>query len=128
MRGSGFTIEVPEGWSVTRPHGAVAARRGGSLVSVTRFPLLRPYDAGKFAAAAKELDGLAGRLAKRAGATVSKRETVTVAGRKVRAYEYGGRRIGFVLVGRREYQLFCVHAADACDLLFRTFTLSGPQT
>ena len=52
---------------------------------------------------------------------------MTVANRKVRAYRYGDKRIGFVLVGKREYQLFCRHAATACDLLFSSFTLAGPQ-
>ena len=106
----------------------MVARQGTGLVSVTAFPLVKAYDVGKFDAAAKELDGLAARLAEQAGTTVSKSETVTVAGRRIRAYDYGGRRIGFVLVGKREYQLFCVRAPAACDLLFRSFTLSGPQT
>ncbi|HEY3541521.1 MAG TPA: hypothetical protein VGK79_03180 [Gaiellaceae bacterium] len=128
VRGSGFTIEVLQGSIVTHPRGAVAVRSGADLVSVTTFPLVKAYDVGKFDAAAKELDGLAARLAKQAGTTVAKRETVTVAGRRIRAYEYGGRRIGFVLVGKREYQLFCRRAGDACDLLFSSFTLSGPQT
>jgi hypothetical protein len=103
------------------------ARRGAGLVSVSIFPLVKPYDPGKFAAAAKELDGVAARLAQQAGTTVTRGETVTVANRKVRAYRYGDRRIGFVLVGKREYQLFCAHASAACDLLFGSFTLAGPQ-
>jgi hypothetical protein len=112
---------------VTRPAAGVAARRGAGLVSVSVFPLVKAYDPGKFAAAAKELDGVAARLAQQAGAPLTTRETVTVANRKIRAYRYGGRRIGFVLVGKREYQLFCRGAAKACDLLFSSFTLAGPQ-
>jgi hypothetical protein len=118
---------VPRGWTVTRPAAGVAARHGAGLVSVSVFPLLRPYDPSKFAAAAKELDGVAARLAQQAGTTLTRSATVTVANRKVRAYDYGARRIGFVLVGRREYQLYCAHATTACELLFSSFTLAGPQ-
>jgi hypothetical protein len=124
VRGQGFSFELPAGWAVTKPRGAVVGRSGSSLVSVTPFPLLKKYEEAKFGAAAKELDALATRLAKRAGATLSQSETVTVAERKTRAYRYGDRRIGFVLVDRREYQLFCVRATAACDLLFATFTLA----
>jgi hypothetical protein len=127
VRGAGFTIQVPEGWSVSRPPAGVSARHGPALVSVSVFPLVKAYDPARFAAAARELDGVAARLARQAGATLSLRETVTVANRKVRAYRYGDRRIAFVLVGRREYQLFCEHASTACDLLFSSFTLAGPQ-
>jgi len=101
----------------------VVARDGGSLVSVTRFPLRKPYDPARFEAAAKELDRIAAQLAHRAGSSLSSSETVEVAGRKVRAYRYGDKRIGFVLEGMREYQLYCVRAEPACDLLFSSFTL-----
>ena len=127
VRGTGFTVQVPEGWAVTRPSTGVAARHGAGLVSVSVFPLVKAYEPGKFAAAARELDGVAARLARQAGVPLTRRETVTVAHRRIRAYTYGGRRIGFVLVGKREYQLFCRHAAAACDLLFSSFTLAGPQ-
>lgn len=127
VRGTGFTIQVPEGWAVTRPATGVTARHGAGLVSVSVFPLVKAYEPGKFAAAAKELDGVAAQLAQQAGTPLTKRETVTVANRRIRAYMYGGRRIGFVLVGKREYQLFCRRAAKACDLLFSSFTLAGPQ-
>jgi hypothetical protein len=94
---------------------------------VSVFPLLKAYDPAEFAAAAKELDGVAARLAKQAGATLTRSATVTVANRKIRAYDYGAERIGFVLVGKREYQLYCAHATAACKLLFSSFTLAGPQ-
>ena len=112
---------------MARPPSGVAARRGAGLVSVSVFPLVRAYDPAKFAAAAKELDGVAAKLAKQAGTTLTRSETVTVGNRKVRAYRYGADRIAFVLVGKREYQLFCRRAAKACDLLFSSFTLAGPQ-
>jgi hypothetical protein len=127
IRGEGFTVQVPQGWTVSRPSAGVAARRGAGLVSVSVFPLVKPYDPAQFAAAAKELDGVAARLAKQAGAGPARGETVTVGNRKIRAYRYGENRIGFVLVGKREYQLFCEHAPSACDLLFSSFTLAGPQ-
>jgi hypothetical protein len=127
VRGEGFTFEVPQGWTVARPRDAVVAKHGSALVSVTRFPLVKPYDPTRFAAVAKELDSVAGRVAKAVGSTVSRSETTNVAGRRVRAYTYGDRRIGFVLEGKREYQLFCAHAESACDLLFTSFALAGPQ-
>lgn len=127
IRGKGYTFDVPQGWRVSRPPGAVVARSGRALVSVTRFPLRKPYSPDQFDVVTKALDAVADKLAKAAGTTVSARQTTTVAGdRKIRAYDYGGRRIGFVLVGRDEYQLFCAPAGDACDLLFRSFTLTGP--
>jgi hypothetical protein len=127
VRGAGFTALFPAGWRVHRPADGVVARHAGELVSVTAFPLLKPYDPADFAAAARELDHVAARLARQAGEPLASSATVTVANRKVRAYRYGPNRIGFVLVGKREYQLFCARATTACDLLFSSFTLTGPQ-
>ena len=106
----------------------IVARDGDALVSVTHFPLRRPYDQSQFDTAARALDAVAARLAKAAGHAVERAETVTVANRKARSYAYGTRRIGFVLAGRDEFQLFCTQQQSAaCDLLFNTFTLTGPQ-
>ena len=128
MRGHGFTVDVPAGWSVARTADRVVARHGGALVSVTRFPLRQPYDQSQFGAATRSLDAVAARLARAAGTSVGTAETVTVANRKARAYTYGTKRIGFVLVGRDEYQLFCEQPGSAaCGLLFDSFTLTGPQ-
>jgi hypothetical protein len=129
MRGRGFTVAVPEGWRATRtPSGDIVARSGDALVSVSRFPLRKVYDESQFPAATKTLDQVAARLAKAAGAGIDESETVTVSNRKARAYTYGTRRIGFVLVGRSEYQLYCVQpASDGCALLFSSFTLTGPS-
>jgi hypothetical protein len=33
-------------------------------------------------------------------------------------------RIGFVLVGKREYQLLCENPGAACAQLFKSFTLA----
>jgi hypothetical protein len=128
IRGDGYAFEAPEGWHVSRPKDAVVVRSGDALVSVTRFALQKPYSPEQFDTVSKALDGIADKLAKAAGSTVSARETLTVSGdRKIRAYRYGGKRIGFVLAGRQEYQLFCAPAGTACDLLFDSFTLTGPS-
>ena len=124
MRGPGFAFEAPEAWTVSTPRDSVVARRGSALVSVTRFPLLKAYDPARFEEVAKELDRVAAQLAKQAGGSLDVKETTTVAGRRIRAYRYDEKRIGFVLDGRREYQLFCANAGDACDLLFSSFALS----
>lgn len=127
MRGDGYAFEALPGWRVSRPPDGVVARSGEALVSVTRFPLRQAYDESQFDTVAKTLDGVAAKLAKAAGTTIATAETVTVADRKVRAYTYGSSRIGFVLAGRNEYQLFCAPAGAACDLLFDSFTLTGPS-
>jgi hypothetical protein len=134
LRGRGFTVQVPQGWQVLRKPNRVTARKGDALVSVTLFPLVKPYDPAKFAAVAKELDGVAATLAARAGGTLTDRATATVAGRKIRAYRYThgdlGLRLGFVLDDKREYQLLCQAPTaqgdpdDACTLLFDSFTLT----
>ena len=128
VRGDGYVFDAPLGWRVSRSRDSAAARSGAAVVSVTRFPLRKPYSPDQFDAVAKVLDGVADKLAEAAGTTVSGRETTTLGdGRKVRAYRYDGKRIGFVLVGRDEYQLFCAPSGSACDLLFGTFRLTGPQ-
>ena len=99
-------------------------------MSVAVYPLVKPYRPGLFAAASKELDRAASQLAAKDGSTVSARETTTVDGRKVRAYRFGTTRIGFVLVGEREYELLCELPPDgkdadgACALLFSSFSVA----
>jgi hypothetical protein len=127
VRGPGYSFRAPAGWAVTRSERAVTARDGSALVSVTRFPLVKAYDPANFDAVAAELDDVAQRLAQQAGADLSKSETVQIAGRDVRAYSYDASRVAFVLEGKREYQLYCRNAADACDRLFESFAISGPQ-
>jgi hypothetical protein len=134
VRGHGFVVQVPQSWRVTRPANGVVARRGDYRVSVTTFPLQKSYEPGMFDAVAKELDGVAAKLAAQAGGKVTERVTTTVDRRKIRAYRYTGgpteTRIGFVLAGMREYQLLCetpTGASDpdsACTLLFDSFSLS----
>ena len=128
VRGAGFSFSIPSGWQRAAAPGAVIARRGGASVSVRTFTLVKRYDPARFDAAAKELDGIAAKLASAAGKPLAEKQTTTVAGRKIRAYRFGSTRIAFVLSGRREYQLLCRLAPDgsdpdgACALLFSSFS------
>jgi hypothetical protein len=130
VRGPGFSFSAPGGSSTSRTQRTTSAVSGKTRVSVTTYTLLKAYRPARFAAAAKELDRIAAKLASEAGATVTERQTLEVAGEKVRAYRFDATRIGFVLVGRREYQLLCrlpAGGADtegACALLFETFALT----
>ncbi len=140
MAGPGFRFSVPAGWTVQRTLRAVAARRGSALVSATTFTLLKPYSPALFSRAAKELDGVAAKLAAQSKGKLTERATTTVDGRRIRAYRFTGRpstgapyeeRIGFVLQGRREVQLLCQAASGAgdpdgaCALLFASFRLAA---
>lgn len=128
MHGAGFSFAVPRSWQGSSATGIVAARRGGASVSVRTFTLVKRYDPARFAAAAKELDGVAAKLANAAGTTLAEKQTTTVGGERIRAYRFGSTRIGFFLRGRREYQLLCRLARDgtdrdgACALLFASFS------
>jgi len=133
VRGAGYSISVPPGWTVTRTGRSAQARDGESVVSVTTFKLARPYTDTLFAKVSGELDGVASRLAHAEGGKLTKSETVTLAGRRARAYTIDRRgrqeRIAFVLAGRREYQLFCRYerasrAEAACSSLFMSFRLA----
>lgn len=103
---------------------------GKSRVSVTTYTLQKPYRPALFPAAAKELDGVAAKLAAEAGKALTERRTVRVDGKRIRAYRFGTTKIGFVLVGKREYQLLCQLPPDgqdadgACALLFKSFTVT----
>ena len=135
VHGPGFRFSVPAGWKLRRSNGSLGAQSGKSLVAATSFMLLKRYDQALFAKAAVELDRAAASLAAQAHGTLTEKSTVTVAGRKIRAYRYTARgyetRIGFVLEGKREVQLECrapagsVDPDGACSLLFRTFRLSA---
>ncbi len=133
VHGPGFTFSAPGGWTIRRTQTSVAARKGSSLVSVTEFTLQKPYDPALFDRAAKELDGVAAKLAAQGGATLIERATTTVDGRKIRAYRFANgsvqTKIGFVLMGRREFQLLCQTPPGtsdpdgACALLFAMFSV-----
>jgi hypothetical protein len=128
VHGRGFQFSIPSGWRTSSAQGAVVARSGRAAVSVRTFTLVKRYDPTRFAAAAAELDGIAAKLAAASGTTLAAKETIRVAGRKVRDYRFDSTRIAFFLSGRTEYQLLCKLAADgsdpdgACALLFASFT------
>ncbi|MHB8469347.1 MAG: hypothetical protein ACYDCH_06275 [Gaiellaceae bacterium] len=99
------------------------------------FRLRKPYEPAAFRATVKVLDGIAAKLAARSRAMLTGRATTTIDGRRSRAYRYSrttelgfDSRIGFVLVGSREYELYCQDAAGrgdisgACSLLFESFS------
>jgi hypothetical protein len=127
--GSGFSFRVPTGWKVTRTETSVQARHGEDLLSVTTFRLARPYAPALWPKVAAELDRVAKQLAVRVKGKVDSAETRTIAGRKARVYAISrpgaDERIGFVLEGRREYQLYCRAAAGDCDTLLSSFSLSA---
>jgi hypothetical protein len=124
IRGPGFSFSAPAAWRTSRTPRAVAVQSGRSRISVTTYTLQKPYTPALFAAAAKELDGVAAKLAAAAGTPLTRKQTVDVAGEKIRAYGFGTTRIGFVLFSRQEYQLLCEDAGNACTLLFKSFTVS----
>ena len=137
VAGPGFAFSIPGSWVAKHGRGTVVARRpDGTLVSATAYKLARPYSPALFAKAAKELDGVAAKLAQASNGTVTQSVTTTVDGQKIRAYRFTARpegrpasddRVGFVLEGKREFELLCSAPAGsgdpdgACALLFRTF-------
>jgi hypothetical protein len=129
VRGDGFRFEAPADWKVT---GAAATHGSVDRVEVMTFRLVKPYRPELFDAAARELDGVAVRLAEQLHGKVAARSTVTAAGGKARSYriDYDGKstHVTFVLGGRREYQLLCRRPSDgddaACRLLVRSFRLT----
>ena len=141
VRGTGFSFSAPGDWLVKRLATEVSATPkpiAAELVSVSTFPLLRPYRPSLFRAVTKELDASAEQLATRLGGTVKERRTTTIAGQSVRQYlleypqdrqdpeeTYKG-RITFVLRGKTEYELLCRWAGsdsepDYCKQLERSF-------
>lgn len=101
---------------------------------MTIFRLGRPYRAALWPAVVPQLDRVAAQLAGELSGKLGAGTTLTVGGRRSRryeiAYERDGKqlveRIGFVLSGRREYQLLCRYENEpaACDRLFRSFRLA----
>jgi hypothetical protein len=129
LRGDAFAFTAPAGWQVSRGARSLAARKGAQLVSVTIFRLARQVTPALRARAVAELDRVAARLAAQEGGKVENARDEQVAGRDARAYDIvrsgDGERIAFVLVGRREYQLYCRGTGEPCTQLFTSFTLSG---
>jgi hypothetical protein len=135
VHGNGYTFSAPADWAVERRGQEVQAAEGLSLVSVTRYPLLRRYRPALLARVVPELDRAATQLAKQQNGRVSNSRTITVGGQQARRYdidyEHNGKalveRLAFVLRGKTEYLLLCRYDrggdTDACDRLLATFTL-----
>ncbi len=101
------------------------------LVSAEVYRIGKAYEPSQFAAAARELDKVAADAARAAGGTVTQSRTTTVAARQARVYDVDTAKrhihVGFLLAGRREYQLLCeapraaAFPDAACALLFASF-------
>ena len=135
VRGTGYVFSAPAGWTVTHRAGEARAEQGLALVSVRRYPLVRPFRPELWSRVVPELDRAADQVADQQQGDVTDRRTVQISGRDARRYdvyyEHDGKqlveRLGFVLRGKTEYLLLCRYErggdTDACDLLLATFTL-----
>lgn len=137
VRGPGYTFAAPRDWRVTRTGRAQQAAKGTALVSVTLFPLQRPFRPALWGRVLPELDRAAQAVARQQRGSIAESLTVTIAGRKGRrydiAYELEGKqlveRIVFLLRGKTEYLLLCRYErggdTDACDRLLTSFRLAA---
>jgi hypothetical protein len=141
VSGPGFTFSAPDGRELARTPRSVSvlpAEEGGQeLESVTIFPLVKPYRPGLWPRAAKELDGVAERLASSLGGELEQEpQTVRRGGLRGRLYGIGyeredvelRQRLTLLLSRRTEYQLLCRWEAgtdvpEACTSLETTFRL-----
>jgi hypothetical protein len=135
VRGLGYRFSAPADWAVVRSGREVRASKGVSLVSVTRYPLLRAYRPILWDHVLPELDRAADGLAQQQNGAVGESRTVMISGRRARSYdidyERDGKalveRITFVLRGKTEYLLLCRYGeggeTGACDRLLATFKL-----
>jgi hypothetical protein len=138
VRGAGYRFLAPAAWNERRLAREVAVSpqpKAEELVSVTVFPLVKPFRPALWSRVVRELDRAADQLARRhTKGRVESAKTVRVGGARAREYELAytvdGRdlrnRIAFVLRGRTEYYLLCQWSAaddepEACDLLFESF-------
>ncbi len=133
VSGSGYRFAAPADWRVTHAAQVTSAEQGERLVSVTVFPLGRPFQPALWGKAAPELDRVAAQLATHLRGRMTSQAGATLAGRRARTYdiafERGGKavveRIAFILDGRREYQLLCRFTGDdsACRDFRSSFRL-----
>ena len=141
VSGPGFTFDAPEAREIARTPRSVSvlpAEIGSQeLESVTIFRLVKPFRPALWPQAAKELDGVAERLADSLGGELEQQpKTVRIAGLRGRQYEIGYEREGIqlrqrltLLLSRRtEYQLLCRWEAgadmpEACRDLETSFRL-----
>ena len=136
VTGTGYAFSAPADWTLVRMQRTVQLSHGIQLVSVTRFPLLKPYRPELWPKVIPEIDRSAAALASGQKGTVTVRATTMIAGRQARrydiAYESDGKklieRVAFVLRAKTEYELLCRfergESAAACDTLFRSFRLT----
>ena len=118
---------------MTRTANDVAAADGPvNRLEVLSFTLEKFYRPALFAAASRELDGDAARLAGELSGHLAARSTTELIGRKARSYriEYGGgktQEIVFLLDGKSEFELLCRRPSSAsaseCAQLFSSFAL-----
>lgn len=138
VKGASYTFAAPADWRVARTvRGISAAGTGSRLVSVAVYKLVKRYTPARFEAAARELDGVAARLAAGRNGKVTAKETATVAGRQVRSYridyvhrgESLSQQVTFVLRGTMEWLLVCRRAStdpdEPCAQLLSSFTLKA---
>jgi hypothetical protein len=143
VSGPGFTFSAPQGRELSRAPRSVSvlpAEEGGQeLVSVTVFPLVKPYRPALWTQAAEELDGVAERLTKSLGGElVQEPMTVRRGGLRGRLYEIDYEREGvelrqrltLLLSRRTEYQLLCrweasTDAPEDCGILETSFKTSA---
>jgi hypothetical protein len=97
-------------------------------VQVNEFRLVHAYVHAKQAGAAKELDGVAVRLAQQLKGKVTSRGTLEVSGLDARTYAIVHKGLAeqftFVLRGQHEYELLCRRAAGADDAACRELVSS----
>lgn len=133
MTGNGYRFAAPAGWRVTHVPRVTSAGKGEELVSVTIFPLGRPFRPELWEKTLPDLDRVASQLAVQLGGHVTTLEGGVLAGHRSRSYDIaftrGGadlvERIAFAFSGRREYQLLCRFAGDdaACRDFRKSFRL-----
>jgi hypothetical protein len=142
VNGPGFTFTAPDGREIARTPRSVSvlpAESGSQeLESVTIFRLVKPYRPALWPQAARELDGVAERLAESLGGELEQQpQTVRIGGLRGRRYVIGYERDGtplrqrltLLLSRRTEYQLLCRWEAggdppEACMGLEASFKVS----
>ena len=142
VSGPGFTFKAEQEREIARTPRSVSvlpADTGSQeLESVTIFRLVKPFRPALWPQAAKELDGVAERLAESLGGELEQQpKTVRIAGLRGRQYEIGYEREGaqlrqrltLLLSRRTEYQLLCRweaggDAPEACTGLEASFKVS----
>jgi hypothetical protein len=142
ISGPGYTFRAPASWEIERKPRTILVVRPeeAETVAVSTFRLARPFRPEIWQRAVKELDRVVRQLAERLSpdAEISAGRTERIAGRRARVYDIRYERaerrlverVGFVLRGRREYQLLCRWDAEepetgeeACAELFSSFRL-----